>query len=209
MRSFLDDAVHGLRVMAKSPGFTLAAVLTLALGMGANTAVFSILDTVVLQPLPYHEPERVAFVCAGTSSASSGASRHRWPTSSTCGPGASALEEVGAYLYWSANLSGGDRPERVQGYRVTGNTFALLGVDPLLGRTLGPEDARPGAPPIAVISHALWARRFGADPQWSDATCRSTASRSRSSASCPADSSSRSSTSRAICGPASARSAPA
>jgi predicted permease len=164
MRAILQDITYGVRLMRRNPGFTAAAVATLALGIGANTGLFSIVNVLTFKPLAYRQPERVAFVFSW------------WTETQTRGFSlpladfveirrrASTLEQVAAYSYWSANLTGGSTPERAQAYRVTTNTFDMLGVPVMLGRGFLPEEGRSGARQVVVLSHALWQRRFGADP---------------------------------------------
>jgi putative ABC transport system permease protein len=159
-----QDILYGLRLMRRAPGFTAAAVLTLGLGIGVNAATFSIVDVLSLQPLNYREPERVAFIL-GTNAA-----RHErgmnLPRADAMDIGRqmTSLDAVGAYEYWSANLTGGQLPEWIQAYRVTANTFALLGVDAAIGRAIVASDGQPDAANIIVLSDGLWRRRFGADP---------------------------------------------
>ena len=164
MRSLLQDMAYGARLMRRNPVFTLAAMVTLALGIGANTAIFSILHVLILKPLDYHDPRNVAYVRAWlhqTQTMRFGLSTlemiHLQREAST-------LADVAAYTYWSANLTGGDMPERVQAYRVTANLFDLLGVAPLHGRTFSYDEGRPGGREVAVLSHGLWRRRFASDP---------------------------------------------
>ena len=163
MQSLLQDLRYGWRLMRRSPGFTGAAVVTLALGIGANSAIFSLLNVLALKPLAYHDPRRVAFVLGqdaeqgmrfNVTAADYVDIQQRSQT----------LESVAAYTYVSANLTGGDIPERVQAYRVTANTFDLLGVPAAFGRVLQAADATEGRDTVVVISHGLWQRRFGGDP---------------------------------------------
>jgi len=164
MRSLMQDLVYGARLMRRNPVFTAAAVLTLALGIGANTAIFSMVHVLLLKPLNFRDPQNVAFVREWQRETD----RLRFGLSTTelihLQREASALEAVAGYSYWSANLTSGDVPERLQAYRVTPNLFDLLGVPPLHGRTLLAEEGRPGGPAAAVLSHGLWLRRFGSDP---------------------------------------------
>jgi putative ABC transport system permease protein len=164
MRTLMQDLAYGGRLMRRNPLFTAAAVVTLALGIGANTAIFSIVNVLSLQPLRYHDARRVAFVRAWiheTQSARFGLSTAEMVHLQR---DASTLEQVAAYSYWSANLTGGAGPERAQAYRVTANTFDLLGVTPLYGRGFLAEEGRPGGRDVVVLSHGLWQRRFGSDP---------------------------------------------
>ena len=163
MQSPLQDLRYGWRLMRRSPGFTGAAVVTLALGIGANSAIFSLLNVLALKPLAYHDPSRVAFVLG--QDAEQGM---RFNVTAAdyvdIQQRSQALESVAAYTYLSANLTGGDIPERVQAYRVTANTFDLLGVPAAFGRVLQAADATEGRDTVVVISHGLWQRRFGGDP---------------------------------------------
>ena len=163
MRTFLHDVALGLRQMLKAPAFSAAIVLTMALGIGANTAIFSLVRGLVLKPVPYHDPERVAFLLGWDAERNENRFNLSMADVLDVARNGGAFEGVAAYSYLSANLTGGPTPERVQAYRVTGNTFDLLGVPPLLGRALAPSDAAPGAEEVAVISHGLWDRAFGRD----------------------------------------------
>jgi len=164
MSTLVQDLAYGLRLMRRAPGFTLAAVLTLALGIGVNAATFSVVNVLSLKPLPYADPERVAFVMAWDAQRRD--LRMNLPLADVADIAAQApaLKAVGAYEYWSANLTGGETPERVQAYRVTGPTFALLGVPALVGRGLAESDTAAGAPDVAVLSYGLWQRHFAGRP---------------------------------------------
>jgi putative ABC transport system permease protein len=160
-----QDLVFGLRVLRRNPVFSLVAVLTLALGIGANTALFSITNAVVFRPLPFPEPERLLTLweCSAKSERSrlivSPANYLDWREQT------SSFEEMGAYVEDFYNISEDDtRPERVGGANATASLFRALGVRPLLGRVFGPEDERPDAEGVVLLSHGLWQRRFGGDP---------------------------------------------
>src|SRR5262245_4621363 len=163
MESLLQDLRYGARMLMKRPGFTLIAVLMLALGIGASTAMFSLIHTLLIEPLPYRDADRVLFVAGWNLRRNqlvlnvSAADFRDWRAES------GVFEQVAGYRYWNANITGGSTPERVQGYRVTANLFTLLGIEPMLGRTFLPEEDKPGAQRVAVLSHRLWQRRFGAD----------------------------------------------
>src|SRR5215470_3613476 len=157
------DARYGARMLLKTPGFTAAAALTLALGVGANTAVFSVIYATLLKPLPYPEAERIYAVEIGIPERGlSVAGRIQdyleWRKADTAFSAVAALQTGG----W--NLTGNGEPERVGGARVSVNFFDFLGVPPALGRGFVPEEETPGADRVVVISDALWRRRYGADP---------------------------------------------
>src|SRR5262245_43622135 len=157
------DARYGARMLLRTPGFTAAAALTLALGVGANTAVFSVVYATLLKPLPYPEAERIYAVEIDVPERSlSFAGRIQdyleWRKADTAFSAVAALQTGG----W--NLTGNGEPERVGGARVSVNFFEFLGVPPALGRGFAPEEETPGADKVVVISDALWRRRYGADP---------------------------------------------
>jgi putative ABC transport system permease protein len=165
---FLDslrhDFCYALRMLRKSPGFTAVAVLTLALGIGANAAIFSVVNGVLLNPLPYPHPNRIVCLMQGS------------------GPDLYPVISIPEYLMWRSqtriiedataghgkvvpvNLLGGDHPEQLQARPVTANFFALFGYRVTMGRGFTAEEDVPGGPPVAVISHGLWKSRFVSDP---------------------------------------------
>jgi putative ABC transport system permease protein len=152
------------RQLLQSPGFTLVAVVTLALGIGATTAIFSVVDGVVLRPLPFAAPERLvrAYFLAPDGArhgAFSVANFRDWRAASH------TLADATSWHGGTLNLSGGgSEPERLQASWVSANYFKVLGIRPLSGRTFAPGEDRPAAPHVAVISEQLWRQRFGADP---------------------------------------------
>jgi predicted permease len=157
------DARHGARMLLKTPGFTAAAALTLALGVGANTAVFSVVYATLLKPLPYPEAERiygVEVVIPERSLSFAGRIQDylEWRKAAPAFSAVAALQQGG----W--NLTGNGEPEGVGGARVSVNFFDFLGAPPAHGRGFAPEEETPGADRVVVISDALWRRRYGADP---------------------------------------------
>jgi putative ABC transport system permease protein len=164
MRTFVQDLWYGVRLMRRAPAFTVAVVLTLAVGIGANVATFSIVNILTLKPLSYRNPERVAFLLGWNTEHNQELFNLTLSDAIDIGRRARSFDGVAAYQYWSANLNGGGVPERIQAYQVTANTFALLGVDAWRGRPLIPDDGRADAPDVAVLSYGLWQRRFGGSP---------------------------------------------
>ena len=162
LQAFWQDARRGARGLLKSPGLTTAAVLTMALGIGANAAIFSVVNAVLLAPLPYEQPERRvmvwsrwnAFDKTWVSPAEVLDYRERCRT----------LASVAAWGTGQANLTGDGDPIRVGAAQVTANTFETLGAAPLVGRGFTEDEAREGAEPVAILSHGLWQRRFAGDP---------------------------------------------
>jgi putative ABC transport system permease protein len=159
----MTDLRFAFRQLIKSPGFTLVAVATLALGIAANTAIFSVVDSVLLHPLPYPESDRIVTVSqtlrsTGVSTEdASPANFIDWQAQN------SVFSSMACWTGWQANLSGGEEPERIRAAMTSSQFFSLFGVNPLLGRTFGPNDAKPGNAHVAVLSHELWAHRFGTD----------------------------------------------
>ncbi|OFW39648.1 MAG: hypothetical protein A3J29_17420 [Acidobacteria bacterium RIFCSPLOWO2_12_FULL_67_14b] len=163
MRSLWQDVRYGSRLMWRNPGFALAAIVTLALGIGANSAIFSLVNALTLKPLHYHDPSRVTFVLGWDVEENEMRFNLHHAEYLDLQRDAKSFQELAGYTYLSANLTGGDIPDRVQAYRVTPNTFTMLGVDALVGRAFDAREVAGGRIDIAVISHALWQRRFGGD----------------------------------------------
>ncbi|HSK78701.1 MAG TPA: ABC transporter permease [Thermoanaerobaculia bacterium] len=164
MDSLWKDVRFGLRTLLKSPGTTLAALLALALGIGANTAIFSVVNGVLLKPLPYPDPGELTLVWEKNPELG-------FPRFSVAPPNfvdwrqqSRSFEHMAAIEFARFNLTGGEQPQAVQGARVSSSFFRLMGVEPARGRGFRPEEDRPGAERVAVISHGLWQSRFGSDP---------------------------------------------
>lgn len=170
MKDLIQDLRYGVRMLVRKPGFTVVAVITLALGIGANTAIFSVVNAVLLRPLPFPQPERLAMVNTtnlsrgitnfGTSMPDFRALRERNTT----------FEKMAAYNTTNFNISGTIEPERVTGAQVSADMFPLLGVGPVRGRSFTAEEETFGKHHVAIISEALWQRRFGADAGLTDQT---------------------------------------
>ena len=156
------DLLHGARLLRGRPGFAVIAVITLALGTGANAAVFSIVDAVLLRQLPFREPAGLVSVSA--RHADRGRYPFNLPDFLDYRDQNRTLSGLAAYGSWSANLTGTGDPERLSGLKVSADLFELLGVRAIAGRTLLPADGEPGHDRVVVLSHALWRRRFGGDP---------------------------------------------
>ena len=165
MSTFFSDLRHAFRTLSKSPGFTVAATLTLALGIGANAAIFSVVDAVLLRSLPYDQPERLVRFVASV------------PSKGMVDPGLSyvwfdqvrgqskSIAGMAAYTFnESFNYVDGDRPEQLRGVRVSHEFFDVLGVHPLLGRAFREEEDRPGGENTVLLSEQFWRKRFSGDP---------------------------------------------
>ncbi len=159
MRTLLQDLRYGLRMLAKNPGFTAVAVLALALGIGGNVAVFSLLDTVLLRPLPYSHPDRLFMFFPVEMKSQRATVASSYPNFQDWHEQSHAFEAMAAFHEESFNLTGTTEPERLEGLSTTPGLFALLGIPPLLGREFSPDDNQH----IALLSYELWQRRFGGD----------------------------------------------
>jgi predicted permease len=158
MQTLWQDLRYGARMLLKNPGFTLIAVLTLGLGVGANTAIFSVVNGVLLRPLSYHDPEQIVTLLNNGQFPVSPANFLDFRDNSQ------SFAQMAAAEAWGAALTGADRPEAISGLRMGEGLFSLLGEQPLLGRTLQTEDYQPGKDHVLVLSHKLWQRAFGGDP---------------------------------------------
>ena len=162
--SSLQDFKYGIRLLRRSPGFTTLAVLTIGLGIGANSAIFSVINGVVRKPLAYPGAERLMFITSQFPTLNFSKFWISPPEYFDFKEHTRAFSDVAAYTTGAMNLSEGDRPERVNAAFVSASMFDVLGVRPLRGSVFTPEQDRPGADPVVVISHEIWQRAFGADP---------------------------------------------
>jgi putative ABC transport system permease protein len=163
--TLVQDLRYGVRTLARSPGVTVVALLTLALGIGANTAIFSIVNTVVLRPLPYVTPERlVVFGDSGMEAGEPAIGTIGYTTFDDLRRATRTFDAMAAVRSWVPTLAAGGEAERLAGMRVSWNYFAMLGVEPAIGSGFTPEQDRPGQWQVVLLSDGLWRRRFGADP---------------------------------------------
>ncbi|MGA2119603.1 MAG: ABC transporter permease [Bryobacteraceae bacterium] len=162
MDTLLQDIRYGIRMVVQSPGFAAIAILTLALGIGANTALFSVVNGVLLNPLPYQQPDRLVAIYSRTKEFSH--SSISYPNFLDWERNQRSFSCMAAFREENYNLTGEGEPERVKGEMVSANFFSVLGVNPIAGRQLRPEEDRMGAPPVALISGGFWQRKFGSSP---------------------------------------------
>jgi putative ABC transport system permease protein len=159
-----QDLRCGSRMLLKHPSFTFIAVLTLALGIGANTAIFSVLNSVLLRPLPYEAADRLVWIWDSNPSLdyprfpSSGLNFKDWQQESE------SFEHMSAFTGWSFNLTNEGEPERIQGAMASSDFFPMLGIKPVMGRVFLLEEEKAGSHRVALISYSLWQRRFASDP---------------------------------------------
>ncbi len=155
----IQDARHAVRALAKSPGFAFVAIAALALGIGANTAILSVVDAILMKPLPYVGAERLVVLLHHGRNPVAPANFLDWRAQSR------SFEAMGAAEYWTPNLTAAENPEKLYALRMTADVLPMLGVAPLAGRFFGADEENPGKDRVAVIGHGLWRRRFGGDPQ--------------------------------------------
>src|SRR5262245_40079948 len=163
MESFIQDLRYGARTLLRTPSFTLIAVLTLALGIGANTAIFSVVNAVLLRSLPYHDPDRLVLLSYYRerllNDYATGVEFLEWRTQ------AKAFEQLGACRFDIVDLTGDVEPERLEVSYASADLFATLGVAPARGRAFTPEEDKPDNTQAVILSDGLWRRRLGGDPQ--------------------------------------------
>ena len=162
MADLVQNLRHAARRLGRTPGFTLLALATLALGIGANAAIFSVVDAVLLKPLPFARPDRIYAIWSRHTSTD----RYPFSLPEFCDyrDRNRSLAAIAGLAGWSANLAGAGTTERLPGMRVSGNLFEMLGVSAAVGRTLLPSDDDAGNEKVVVLSHGLWQRRFGSEP---------------------------------------------
>jgi putative ABC transport system permease protein len=163
MQTLIQDLRYGMRMLVKNPAFTVVAVITLALGIGANTALFSVVNGVLLKSLPYKDPDHLLFVwetnsrLASSTISASKLNFRDWKEQNH------VFDLLAARQPISMNLTSNDQPEKIQGEKVTAEYFQTLGINPVAGRGFLAEEDKPGGEPVVLLSHGLWQRRFGGD----------------------------------------------
>jgi predicted permease len=161
MTGLAQDIRYALRQLHKSPGFATVTVITLALGIGANTAIFSVVNAVLLNPLPFHNANRIVSMFEETQNFPKGSISYPnfldWQRDNR------SFEAMAAYRHTDGSITGVGQPENVRAQRVSANFFPILGVNPILGRTFTSEEDRRGASPTALISEGLWKRKFASN----------------------------------------------
>ena len=162
LESFIQDARYGIRMLGRSPGFTIAALLTLALGIGGTTVIFSIVNAVLLRPLPYADPQRLVVV--GDRADDGGPGNMGFTTFVDYRERSRTFESMALMRSWQPTLFANGEAERLRAVRVSWNFFSMLGVKPARGRDFLEEEDRPGQWRVVILSDGLWRRRFGADP---------------------------------------------
>src|SRR5262245_54290341 len=154
MQGFAQDVRYGLRMLLKNPGVTAVSIITLALAIGANTAIFSVVNAVLLRPLPYHEPDRLVSLWAKVPEhgrwRTAPANFFDWKKQNT------VFEDVAAFGSWTMTLTGDGEPEQLLGARVSSGYFAVVGVEPMLGRSFASEEYEPGKGQVVILGHSFW-----------------------------------------------------
>jgi putative ABC transport system permease protein len=162
MEYFFQDLRHSLRMFLRNPGFTLTAIAAITLGVGANTAIFSLVNRVLLKPMPYPAADRIVFFMntfpEGSGGGASPARFNFWKAQTE------SIQDAAAWRFGVANYNSGGHPEQIQETLATADFFRLLGATTLYGRTFTPDEDQPGARDVVVLTHGFWQRRFGSDP---------------------------------------------
>ncbi|HEX5736621.1 MAG TPA: ABC transporter permease [Blastocatellia bacterium] len=164
MDTLLQDVRYAFRMLAKKPGFTIAAVLAVALGIGANTAIFSVVNTVLLRSLPYKDPDKLTMVLSHKRDSLRGSGSAAFLDVVDWEKQSQTFEDMAVFRQMGYTLTGVGEPERITGARVSADFFPLLGVEAIEGRTFRPEEDQRGSERVVVLGHGLWQRRFGGDP---------------------------------------------
>src|SRR5579863_5564142 len=159
-----QDVRYGVRMLARSPSFSLVATFTLALGIGSNTAIFTVANALLLRPLPYANPERLVLISASTPSQGAAQRPFSFPRYTFLEEHYRSLSGMAAFTPETFNLTDGGEPEQLAAARVSKRFFEVLGVRGIVGRTFLPDEDKPGGKAVVLISHSLWTRRFASDP---------------------------------------------
>ena len=162
MDTLFRDVRHAARNLVRSPGFTIVTILTLALGIGANTAIFSVVNAVILRPLRYPQPDRLIYISSQFPQMGFDQFWVSPPEFMELQERTRAFSVVGAFATGQANLTAPDRPRRVNSVQASADLFRALGVNPIAGRTFNAEETRPNGPLVTILSYELWRSAFGA-----------------------------------------------
>ena len=163
METIIQDLRYAFRVLVRKPGFTVVAVMALALGIGANSAIFSVVNAVLLHSLPYKDPDRLVIIYHTYPKLNLPNAGMAAPSYIYARDNNTAFENVATGMQWEVNLTGEGEPERLQGVALSANFFPTLGVEPAYGRGFTTDEDQPGKNTVVVLSHGIWQRRFGGD----------------------------------------------
>src|SRR5689334_12524966 len=164
MSTLLQDLRYGARMLTKKPGFTIVAIVTLALGIGANTTIFSFVNGILLRSLPYPQPDRLVLIDETAPQRGMASMGVSFPNFLDWRERNRVFEDVATYTSSSVSLSGSGEPEQLRGAAISQGLLEILRVAPILGRTFTAEEDRPNQEMVVILSYGLWQRRFGGDP---------------------------------------------
>ncbi len=165
MGSLLQDLRYAFRTLIKSPGFTVVALIALGIGIGANTAIFSVVNAVLIRPLPFHDPDRLVVLWETDPEKGGAREDVSAPNYLDWRARAEGFDELSAWYQWRQALTGLDEPREIESVRVSPALFPMLGVDAVVGRTFTTDEDQPGRHQVVVLSHGFWQQYFGADPE--------------------------------------------
>ena len=163
IETVFQDIKYAITLLIKKPAFSIVAILGLMLGVGANTAIFSVVNALLLKPLPYKEPGRLVDLWSDNTVNPKAPHAISYTNFVDWRDQSQSFEGMAAYTQNDFNLTGSGEPERVHGVQTTYNLFSLLGVNPIAGRTFLPDEDKPGATPVAILSFSIWQHKFGGD----------------------------------------------
>ena len=160
----ISDLKYAFRMLLKAPGFTIVAALTLALGIGANSAIFSVVDTVLLRPLAFPQPDQLVMIWGNSPSHPNSKETSSFPDFYDYREQSRSFRALATYAHAGTVLTGAGEAQELNGVAVNGDFFEVMGVNPMLGRGFTADEAKAGQPNVVVLSHGLWQRAFGSDP---------------------------------------------
>src|SRR6185295_17674701 len=164
METLLQDIRYGVRTLRRSPGFTVVSIIALALGIGGNSAIFSVVNAVLLRPLPYSEPDRIMRIFATAPDRGLDQTPVSYQRATAISEHSQLFEQTGTYIFDTANLTGIDEPLQLQAIKMSPSVFEVIKASPASGRNFSLEENKAGGAQVVILSHSLWERQFASAP---------------------------------------------